>query len=346
MNNLKKVGLSALAGSLVAFSANAVELTVTGKTELTYSGTTDGNNGNKFGNGNAITFSGSGDMNGYTATYTAVIQDMGQASSNTSETFASSSLLIDMGDMGTLSYHDATQDVGIGKIDDLMPSSYEEPWDGVDFTPTTAGSGVVGRVDSGQTGFNYNVSAGMATINVGYSPAGSQAAVDDGGMSGDVSNAVVASAQSSQSIAIQADVMDGLMIFGGVGDKGGPATATTSYEDDHSTYGLKYTMGAITAGYQHSEIDDGAAGSVAADTETDAFGVAFAINENLTISYGYQETEVGSGNTDQELTGYAIGYSAGGMSIKAQHNEGEDAVTVGSTSVEMERTEILVGFAF
>ncbi len=65
MNNLKKVGLSALAGSLVAFSANAVEVTVTGKTEVTYSGTTDGVNGNKFGGGNAITFSGSGDMNGY-----------------------------------------------------------------------------------------------------------------------------------------------------------------------------------------------------------------------------------------------------------------------------------------
>ena len=35
MNNLKKVGLSALAGSLVAFSANAVEVTVSGKTEVT-----------------------------------------------------------------------------------------------------------------------------------------------------------------------------------------------------------------------------------------------------------------------------------------------------------------------
>ena len=92
MNNLKKVGLSALAGSLVAFSANAVEVTVSGKTEITYAGTTDGTNGNKFGSGNALTFSGSGDMNGMTATYTAVIGDGGQANSNTSETFASSSL--------------------------------------------------------------------------------------------------------------------------------------------------------------------------------------------------------------------------------------------------------------
>ncbi len=345
MTNLKKVGLTALAGSLVAVSANAGTLAVTGGAEISYtsqeySAAADdagNNNGNRFGVEKFISFSGSGELdNGHTIS----IYHGGPAGA-----FSSSTLTYDMGDMGTLSYHDATQDVGIGKIDDLMPSAYEEPWDGVDFTPTAAGSGVVGRVDSGQTGFNYNVSAGMATINVGYSPAGSQAAVDDGGMSGDVSNAVVASAQSSQSIAIQADVMDGLMVFAGVGDKGGPATATTEYEDDHSTYGLKYTMGAITAGYQHSEIDDND-GTDNTSTETDAFGLAFAINDNLSISYGYQETEIGTGRTDQELTGYAIGYSMGGMSIKAQRNEADESVTSGTTANEYKRTEILVGFAF
>jgi hypothetical protein len=34
MNNLKKIGLSALAGSLVAFSASAGEMTVTGQANL------------------------------------------------------------------------------------------------------------------------------------------------------------------------------------------------------------------------------------------------------------------------------------------------------------------------
>ena len=37
MNNLKKVGLSALAGSLVAFSANAGEMTVSGSASLSMS---------------------------------------------------------------------------------------------------------------------------------------------------------------------------------------------------------------------------------------------------------------------------------------------------------------------
>jgi len=34
--NMKKIGLSALAGSLAMVSANAVELAVSGKTEVTY----------------------------------------------------------------------------------------------------------------------------------------------------------------------------------------------------------------------------------------------------------------------------------------------------------------------
>jgi outer membrane protein OmpU len=46
MNNMKKIGLSALAGSLVAFSANAAELSVAGGVELTYTDT-GGNKGNE-----------------------------------------------------------------------------------------------------------------------------------------------------------------------------------------------------------------------------------------------------------------------------------------------------------
>ena len=350
MTNLKKVGLTALAGSLVAVSAHAGSLSVSGGAEISYTspehaGTatsadaTFNNNGNRFGVEKFISVNGSGELdNGHTVS----IYHGGPYGG-----FSSSTLTYNMGDMGTLSYQNSTGDLGIGKIDDLMPTAYEEPWDGIDFVQGS-GSGVSGKVDSGQTGFNYSNSFGMANVNIGYAPkTTNDFRGDDGGVSGyhGSSNTLAQANPSSTSIAISADVADGLMVFGGIGNKGRDS-ATEEFEDDHSTFGFKYTVGAITAGYQHSEIDDGAAGSTTADTETDAFGVAFAINENLTISYGYQETEVATGNTDQEITGYAIGYSAGGMSIKAQHNEGEDAVTVGSTSVEMERTEILVGFAF
>ena len=347
MTNLKKVGLTALAGSLVAVSsASAGSLSVSGGAEMSYTAnetnetgadTIMNANGNRFGIEKFISFNGSGELdNGHTVS----LYHGGPFGGS-----SSSKITYDMGDMGTLSYVDNTGDVGIGLIDDLMPSAYEEPWDGIDFNEAAATSGVVGKVDSGQSGFNYKNTMGAATINIGYSPSGADSQVDDGGVSGVASNAHVASTPSSSSVAIQADVMDGLNVFAGFGDKGGD-TSSKEYEDDHSTYGLKYTMGPVTLGYQHSEIDDNDGDGTNEDTETDALGVAFAVNENLTISYGYQETEYGTGRTDQELTGYAIGYSMGGMTVKAQRNEGDQSVTTGSTGVEVTRTEILVGFAF
>ena len=349
MTNLKKVGLTALAGSLVAVSAsNAGTFAVTGGAELSYTGMETNqtgassqlnNNGNRFGIERFISLNGSGELdNGHT---------MSVFHGGPLGAFSSSALTYDMGDMGSLTYKNSTQDLGIGLIDDLMPSAYEEPTDGIDFTSGSSGSGVSGKVDGGQTGFNYSNNFGMASVDIGYSPkTTNDFRGDDGQFSGIGGSEASASANpSSTSIAIKADVADGLMVFGGIGRKGRDS-ATEEFEDDHSTVGLKYTMGGITAGYQHSEIDDGAAGSTAKDTEADLFGLAFAINENLTVSYGYQETEVGTGNTDQELEGIAVGYSMGGMSIKAQRNEGEDAVAVGAAAIEVERTEVLVGFAF
>ena len=78
MKNIKKIGLSALAGSLVAFSANAVEMTVTGVAEVTYTtsgGKIGGPTGNPFGGNQSIKFSGSGDVGFGTATIVRTIND-------------------------------------------------------------------------------------------------------------------------------------------------------------------------------------------------------------------------------------------------------------------------------
>jgi len=328
MTNLKKVGLTALAGSLVAVSAHAGELSVSGGAKFTFTskemdkdGTvTDNaimnNNGNQFGMQKLLSFTGSGELdNGHTVSLEHYMTATGSLSS--------SILTYDMGELGALSYQDTSGDLGIGKIDDLMPTADEEVSNGIDFNAAADASGVVGKVDSGTTGFNYKNTFGMATVNVGYSPAGSGASVDDGAVSGQSSNAIVASTPASESIAIQLAPMDGLQIFGGVGDKGGVSTGANGreFQDDESTIGLTYAYGPVSVGVQRSEIDDEDGDASVNDTETDMFGIAFAINENLSVSYGYQETDVSNVATDQELEGYSIGYSMGGMTIKAHANE-------------------------
>ena len=64
MNNFKKVGLTALAGSLVAVSAYAGEVTVAGSASMKVRHVDGGaaNAGKAFSMGNQLTFSGSGEL--------------------------------------------------------------------------------------------------------------------------------------------------------------------------------------------------------------------------------------------------------------------------------------------
>ena len=111
MNNLKKIGLSALAGSLVATSAFAGEMSVSGSAKATYTdrGETT-NTGNNFGMNKLLSFTGSGDL------------DTGHSISvyfgNNGTSQSSASMTYDMGDMGSLTLDNGVGGHGIGSIDD------------------------------------------------------------------------------------------------------------------------------------------------------------------------------------------------------------------------------------
>ena len=68
MNNITKIGLTALAGSLVATSAFAGAMSVSGSAKVTYgSNGEERSTGAPYSNSKGITFSGSGELdNGFT----------------------------------------------------------------------------------------------------------------------------------------------------------------------------------------------------------------------------------------------------------------------------------------
>jgi outer membrane protein OmpU len=74
------------------------------------------------------------------------------------------------------------------------------------------------------------------------------------------------------------------------------------------------------------------------------FGISFAVNDNLSISYGQSETSKEGSTIDQELSGFSIGYSMGGMTLKAHKNKGEKLANTANN--ESEHTEIALSFAF
>ena len=86
--NIKKIGLTALATSLVASSAYAAEVSVSGAAGLTFvteNGNTGdaGDHGKGFGTDNSLSFSASGEMdNGWSVSAATAFTDAAALSSN------------------------------------------------------------------------------------------------------------------------------------------------------------------------------------------------------------------------------------------------------------------------
>jgi outer membrane protein OmpU len=316
MNNFKKIGLTALAGSLIATTAMAGSLSVSGGAKLSHTtkgGTSDPATGNNWGMQKLISFTGGGELdNGHSVSLSHYMTAEGAQSS--------SILSYDMGDAGKISFTDAAGGIGIAGIDDLMPTAVEEVWDGLGGTKT-------GYVSQASSGFEYtNTSVDGVKVEVGYGT--SQAANDDGGVSG------TGATRSSESVAIQYTGIEGANIFFGTGTVGESATTDT----DVDTMGIKYSMGAATVGIQVSKVDTAAT----AEEENTQYGISFAVNDDLSISYGESTVEV-TGSVDQEIKGFSVGYSMGGLTLQAHANEGDN---IGNTANNFKHTELTVSFAF
>tara|TARA_A100000164_G_scaffold344972_1_gene344435 strand:- start:563 stop:1576 length:1014 start_codon:yes stop_codon:yes gene_type:complete len=337
MNNFKKIGVSALAGSLVAFAANAGELSVTGSANLTYTNEDHGpsvssanNDGNPFGSASDVTFNGSGDVNGMTVSFFAQL-DAGGAG------YASNSFSVDMGDMGKIKFDQGVGGNGIESIDDKSPTAWEESWDGI-----AAGDGLT--TTGSQNVFTYtNTIAGFG-VNIAHDTEIDDARTADGAVS---SNATTNVDGSCTSFAItNATLVDGLSFGAGYGETDVKDGSTTTTDVETVIGFANYTMGPVTIGYTQGEQSGGTKGSDMHEME--AMGIAFAVNENLSISYNNHEVTYAktAGNVDQssDKDGIAIAYSMGGASIKIQNNE-TDGSSTSNTLVE-DRTEVNLSLAF
>ncbi len=328
--NIKKVGLTALAGSLVATSAFAGELSLSGGAKLSYvtkSGTIDGGNvSSGYAMDQEISASGSAELdNGFTISLSHGLSGSGAEGSDTS------SLTLDMGDMGTLGYNDTDGHYGLAGLEDKIPNAYEQANDGLGTTGTAA---TMAKMASG-AGFGYSTTVGGAAISIGYSDGlGATTNRSDGGQ-----DTTVASTDSSSSVAVTYAVEDlGLTVFGGVGSEG----QADGKELDHNTIGATYAFGPATVGYQVNEEDDSAAGGT--DYETTIYGVSFMVNENFSLSYGEHNTDKSGSTVDQEAESIQASYSMGGMTLNVKDSEMSGVAHTATNTHET--TEVILIFAF
>ena len=333
MNNFKKIGLTALAGSLVAISAHAAEMAVSGASVLTYTKKDgDETTGNPFGMKTNLGFNASGEVNGYTVSYM-------QTSADQFAGMSSARLSVDMGDLGVLAF-DQGSGSGLSTIDDKTPTAAEEIWDGLD---AKGHGGLVGAAGSSGV-FNYvNTFAGVKLNTAGRLRDGTNSS--DGGTGG-----TTAGSKHAWDFALTADedVLKSPGLSGGLGygeNDGGDAASTRAKVDEHMTVFGNYVYGAATMGVQLSTIDKG--GNSAVDQEAHAWGLAYNINDDLSVSYGERDIEYkknSAAHVTEKGSGIAAAYTMGSIKIagnmnRAKNNQG----TKGSTD---SMTEIAVSFAF
>ena len=123
-----------------------------------------------------------------------------------------------------------------------------------------------------------------------------------------------ASTSSSSFVLEYADLIDGLTIGAGTGEVG--------VTQDEETMYIKYVMGGATFGFQRSEVDFAAAAT--SDTEADHYGISFAVNENLTVSYDNSSSDKATSSVDEETDSIQASYTMGNMKIKAHISKSDN----------------------
>ena len=316
MNNLKKVGLSALAGSLVAFSANAGEMTVSGAAGL-YMTATNELNKTTFSNSDHVTFSGSTELdNGMTVTYSLQL-DGDEADDGVIDNH---SVTVATDGAGTFVYAGHGGDSAMSGMDDKTPNAYEEAWDSL----TQSGTDSVINGGGGNDLVRYD-SPSFSGVTVHASMTLNAAAAQNG-------------QYTDFGVVVKPEMAEGLEIGYAFGET--EATAGTPIDD--STLYVKYAYGPVTIGIQQSESD---AASATNSDESDTFGISYQISDDFSISYNTHDYNDGAWTVDEEYSGVSASYTMGGITIAGHMNEVSNRGG-SSTAADVEGYELSLAFAF
>ena len=326
MNNFKKIGLSALAGSLVAMSAQAGDLSVTGSSAL-YIANSDENAKTGYSMDDSVTFSGSTELdNGLTYSFSLELD--GDASSEqqtsigtdgASNVVDSHSISISSDSFGTLTFAGHGGTGVLDAWDDVTPNAYEESWDIVSGADANR---VNGTTANNSFGYVSPAFSGVTLHASYYTPSSGNA-----------------STYQDFGIKMSPEMVEGLE----VGYAFGTSEATAGTEVDESTMYIKYAVGAVTVGYQTSEYD---APTAAASNDSTMWGISYAVSDSFSIAYNQSEFDIGGAADDQKSTGISASYTMGGITVAGAMNSTDNIAGSTATTADKDAYEMSVSFAF
>ena len=331
--------LVALAFLFSVSTANAGELTVTGSMEVTYTSEVDSTTGNPLGMDRELKFSGSTELdNGVTV---SVMQD-----TNDSLTYGNSKITFG-GVAGLVDIYVGTDGSELDAIDDITPNAYEE---------ANALSGtykdVGGLANEMGIGVKFDVPF-LGTVKGQYVPKADATKNADNNASANTgtkgTGTEIVLVTPLGGLPVVGDVLDGFTLTAGYAEEEMSQAANTTDRHEY-TAALTGSVGNFKFGYQREVIDEG---QTAALTDADFYkvesiGLAYAINDALSISYNMMEQEQHNIDADSSFTqdtdAISIGYTVGGMTIGFQDASTDNANMVKNAKDDTRTIGLSVAF--
>ena len=319
MNTFKKIGLTALAGSLVATSAYAGAVSVAGGASMGVKNN-KGNQGKSWTMGNQLTFTGGGELDNGLNVSISFVLDQGDNSEGATKTstaataespFDSHSITVSSDSMGTITMAGEGASSAQTALDTTAAGDI---WDNGFGISSPASS------DTASGMLLYTLPSVMDNVSAqaSYSPSG-------------------AAKESSTAFGITYTGVEGLSVSVGTGEL---STTTANASGDATTMKASYAMGSFTAAFSNTEVDLDGTGS---DDEVTSFKLSYTVSDDLSISYGEETHETSGSSIDEEVDSLSASYTTGGMTITAAQ---VNASGVDHAAGDKERWKLGVSFAF
>ena len=321
--NIKKIGLTALAGSLVATSAFAGEMSVAGGASITveHKNGTAADSGKSYTMGNQLTFSGSGELdNGLNVSLSFVIDQGDDASnadgttksSNAGTPFDSHSVTISSDTFGSVNF---AGEGGSSATSALDATAAGDIWDQYDDETGLEPSGV----GSGDNMFMYTTPSLMEGLTVKASFLPSRAGKDSAvGFSGTYTG------------------VEGLTVSYAHGDSN-----SVGNTEDATVLKGSYAYGPLTLSYSDYEYD---AAGTSSDDDVTSYKLSYTVSDEISISYGTEDIDQGTKSSEYERI--SVSYTAGGMTISASMSEATDMDGTTTATEDAEKWSLGASFAF
>ena len=320
--NIKKIGMTALAASLVSTSVFAGDLAVTGSASITvenYSGE-QVNTGKAFSMGNEVNFNGSGELdNGMTVAVHFQLDEgtnSGASTTLSNNLFDNHSVTVSSDALGTLVFAGHGGSTALSQFDTTAAGDIHDNFDGQIGTAQTAtatGDAVVQSTAGGNNILLYTLPSIVDGLGVSasYTPQG-------------------ASDEESTAFGVTYSGVEGLTVNYAIGDNN--AAAGTANNADVTTMSASYAYGPITVAYSDHEFDSTAAAN---DQDTTSYSVSYTVSDSISVTYGTEEIAMSgvAGDEDAEFSKLSVAYTAGGMTISASQQEAEN-ISYSTTSTE------------